>query len=77
MIKLAGKGFSGLDDFNIKADDELPNKSNTAAHSSNINNQRTVVMRSNEVNQNQSQQYHTNMQSQKQRDRKQGPQQCF
>lgn len=65
MIKLTGKGFSGLDDFKINTENELPTQSNTA-QSSNINNQRTVVMRSNESNLHQPQQNYTNTQSQKQ-----------
>ena len=65
MIKLAGKGFSGLDDFTIKADNESPTQSN-AAHSTNTVYQRPVDIRVKEENPQRPQQNHTNTQSQSQ-----------
>ena len=63
MIKLAGKGFSGLDDFTIKPDKELPAQSNET-RSANTVQQRPVDVRIKEDNPQRPQQNYTNTQRQ-------------
>lgn len=60
---MAGKGFSGLDDFNIKADNELPSQSNVARSTNNVY-QRPVDVQINGANVQQPKQTYTNTKSQ-------------
>lgn len=62
---MAGKGFSGLDDFTIKPDKELPTQSNEA-RSANTVQQRPVDVRIKEDNPQRPQQNYTNTQRQSQ-----------